>query len=231
MNTIASGTGIEGGAAVLFEQKLARSHFYFGCRYHIFALIIKAVWNKVMGYDPSPESKFCSNLHDASPNIDTKVKISTLIISGEAKEEATNFFKDILDKKCPAQISSSSFQSFPVLRENRENQDGGTPEKSTSTRKFCSLYLFIKQQSYCCSIGTEFLTRCTPRSLFCHQDPNDEGAGFNLWQQGYRFIDALQNDCRSSYLTSKDLWNVEKGRSFLFQFYSVFHGGVNHICS
>ncbi len=68
---------------------------------HIFlilqVLILQAVWNEIMCYNPSPAFKFCSNIGDAWPNIYPKAPRS--VHSSSVKIPAVYFFKDILVKK------------------------------------------------------------------------------------------------------------------------------------
>ena len=97
-DTTASNTGIWSGSAIRLNQFLNRPVLYLACRHHVFELLAKNTFNKIVGYDPSPEVSMFKRMKEVFPHINTSGPFQTFD-DVENKEELIELFTNILTKR------------------------------------------------------------------------------------------------------------------------------------
>ena len=96
-DTTASNTGINSGAAIRLNYRLNRPVLYLACRHHVFDLLAKNTFYKVVGYDPSPDVLMFKRMKDVFPTIDTTGDFMMFDIDN--KDELIELFTNILTKE------------------------------------------------------------------------------------------------------------------------------------
>ena len=97
-DTTASNTGIWSGSAIRLNQFLNRPILYLACRHHVFELLAKNTFHKVVGYDPSPEVSMFKRMKEVFPHINTSGPFQTFD-DVDNKEELIELFTNILTKR------------------------------------------------------------------------------------------------------------------------------------
>ena len=70
-DTTASNTGPWSGAAIRLNYRFNRPVLYLACRHHVFDLLAKNTFYKVVGYDPSPDVLMFKRMKEVFSTIDT----------------------------------------------------------------------------------------------------------------------------------------------------------------
>ena len=92
-DTTASNTGIHSGAAIRLNHLFNRPVLYLACRHHVFDLLAKNTFHKLVGYDPSPDVAMFKKMKDLWPDIDTQGTFMVFDLDNKAKlvQLFTNF--------------------------------------------------------------------------------------------------------------------------------------------
>ena len=96
-DTTASNTGINSGAAIRLNYRFNRPILYLACRHHVFDLLAKNTFYKVVGYDPSPDVLMFKRMKDVFPTIDTTGDF--MMFDVDNKNELIELFTNILTKE------------------------------------------------------------------------------------------------------------------------------------
>ena len=96
-DTTASNTGHWSGAAIRLNQFLDKPLLYLACRHHVFDLLAKNTYHKVVGYDPSPDVAMFKRMKDLFPHIDTSGDF--MMFDVDNKLELIELFTNILTKE------------------------------------------------------------------------------------------------------------------------------------
>ena len=96
-DTTASNTGPYSGSCIRFNLFLNRPVLYCACRHHVFDLIAKNTFHKIVGYDPSPDVAMFKKMKEVWGNINTSG--SFLMFDIDDKEDLIELFTNILTKK------------------------------------------------------------------------------------------------------------------------------------
>ena len=118
-DTTASITGPWSGAAIRMNKFLDRPVLYLACRHHVFDLLAKNTFHKVVCYDPSPDVAMFKRMKDLFPNIDTSGEF--MMFDVDNKLELIELFTNIL---------------------NQENADGGLFVRE-DYRELCEIALMM----------------------------------------------------------------------------------------
>ena len=95
-DTTASNTGIHSGAAIRLNYLFNRPVLYLACRHHVFDLLAKNTFHKLVGYDPSPDVAMFKKMKDLWPDIDTQGTF--MMFDLDNKAELVQLFTNILTK-------------------------------------------------------------------------------------------------------------------------------------
>ena len=98
-DTTSSNTGVHKGATVRIVKQLGRPVFFLGCRHHISELVVKACWYSLFEEDLSPDCKLFLEFKNTWESLDHEADIVLLEDSSILKQEAIQFYTELLQKK------------------------------------------------------------------------------------------------------------------------------------
>ena len=87
--TTASNSGICAGATVLIEQKIEKTLLYLACRHHIFEVVLRDVFNSLVGPSTGPDILLFKRFQGAWPSI-----VHDRIADGISDEKTTTIFNN-----------------------------------------------------------------------------------------------------------------------------------------
>ena len=96
-DTTASNTGHTSGAAIRLNYRFNRPVLYLACRHHVFDLLAKNTFYKVVGYDPSPDVLMFKRMKEVFSSLDTSG--SFMMFDVDNKDELIELYTNILTKE------------------------------------------------------------------------------------------------------------------------------------
>ena len=98
-DTTGTNTGVSKGCCTRLEEWLGRPVMWYGCRHHIGELMAKAAWYTLFEQDLQPSVGVFVYIKESWDQIDQEKSIKTLQGRLINKEEAVQFYKEVLQKR------------------------------------------------------------------------------------------------------------------------------------
>ena len=131
-DTTASNTGRFQGACVLLEQKLERDILYLPCRHHIYEIILKTVFDNIVGQSFGPGILIFKDFREEWATMD-KLKFTPGISDEYVKEKLSNI-TDLLDFSMKCLKEQQLREDYRELLELMVIFLGGIPPRGISFR-------------------------------------------------------------------------------------------------
>ena len=150
-DTTGSNTGVSKGCCTRLEEWLERPVMWYGCRHHIGELMAKAAWYTLFEEDLQPKVGVFEYIKDSWDQIDQGMSIKTLQGKLINKEEAVQFYKEVLQKRT-RQGNHYIRDDYKELVETSMVLLGSTPPNFTWKKpgaahkaRFCSFGIYINK--------------------------------------------------------------------------------------